>query len=270
MANSRFSIVQYGVRDYEVTYKRCGDYDDTIDRSRGDVHTIKAAQSARQRAHSKLFGILRCQQWSFFVTLTFGDDLDDQTCRDLFQSWRREIKEKFPNMYYVAVPEYQARGVLHYHIVVGGVSLADLRCKYSGRVLHFGQAWREKDFLRRGFAVNLKKGEGAKIYNIGSWVVGHSTLTEVWCLDAVNRYIGKYITKNNVDPRFYNKKRFHCSENIIRPQKCTYDESHGVILDDLGTTLIYQSKRLVFSKYSVDLSKEEMIKLYLNGGELPT
>lgn len=50
-------------------------YDPYIDRSRKDEHTIHSAVCSIHRAHSALLDILACNEWKYFITLTF-DNLD--------------------------------------------------------------------------------------------------------------------------------------------------------------------------------------------------
>ena len=145
------------------------------------------------------------------------DRLDDEACRKKFTAWSNEMRETYPSMKYVAVPEYHKKGGLHYHVVVGGVDANDLGLVDSGRVLHCGQSWSKEDFYASGYTLNVANGEGMPIYNITNWFNGFSTATEIRCSDAVAKYVGKYLSKADIDPRFYNKRRFHCSLNVTKP-----------------------------------------------------
>lgn len=242
-------------------------------RKRKDEPTIRGAVESLRRCHKSLSDVLRSNVWSWFITLTFGDSekrLDDQYCRDRFADWRTTVKRNYPQMFYVAVPEYHKKGGLHYHVVVGGVTAADLALVDSGRVLHHGKSWKRKDFFAKGFEVDPKTGEGFTVYNIPSWN-SFSTATEVRSTDAVTHYVSKYMSKANIDPRFYNKKRYYCSENVHRPTvveenlSASYYNEVNNPCEFAGGCLDYRNKDTRYEKYSVPLSKEEVIRMRLNG-----
>lgn len=268
-----------GVYRY-VTYKRYSDDNlvmrskiyrpsyKVIDRSRKGAPCLRGAVSSVQRAHNNLYDVLACNQFSFFITLTFGDDdrIDDQICRVRFSSWRKDMRSLFPSMFYVAVPEYHKKGTIHYHVVVGGVLGSDLGLVDSGRVLHHGKAWRRSDFIRRGFKEDLSKGEGATVYNVTAWTRGYSTATEIRSCDAVIRYVSKYLTKSNVDPRFYNKKRFYTSHNIKRPEVVVdrFETSpfSSDRCQDIGAQVSFYNDKRLLTTYD---SAEDIIRARLAG-----
>lgn len=242
-------------------------------RKRKDQPTIRGAVESLRRCHNNLSDVLRSNVWSWFVTLTFGDAekrLDDQYCRDRFADWRTSVRRNLPNMFYVAVPEYHKKGGLHYHLVLGGVSAKELGLVDSGRVLHHGKSWRRKDFFAKGFEVDIETGEGFTIYNIPSWN-SFSTATEVRSSDAVTRYVSKYMSKANIDPRFYNKKRFYCSANVHRPKvleqniPTTFGNEVFNLCEMSGGCLDYRNNYTRYEKYSVPPSKEDIIKMRLDG-----
>lgn len=231
-------------------------------------HTIHSATVSVQRAHKSLFDLLRCNRWQYFITLTFGDPerVSDQYCRDQFALWRKEMRRKYPSMYYVAVPEYHQLGSLHYHVVIGGISSVDLGLVDSGRVLHNGKAWLRTDFDSNGFSYNLDVGEGATVWNVGGWTIGYSTATEIRSTGAVSLYVSKYLTKNNIDPRFINKRRYYSSHNCSRPQVLTdvFPVSYGSCTDTLSE---FSEKCFSFPKYYYDKydCAEDVVKARLQG-----
>lgn len=265
---------QFGDHDFEITSKIAPIHNSSVDRSRKGEPTIHSARVARQRAHKNLDDVLRCNEWKFFITLTFGIDGrdDDQIARKTFAKWRRWVRKEYPKMYYVAVPEYHSAGSLHFHLVVGGVTAEELGLVDSGRVLHNGKAWKKEDFIERGFREDPVSGEGLPIFNMPDWKFGFSTCTEVRSSIAVARYIGKYISKVNIDPRFYNKKHFYTSHNIRRPN--VIGEEYSAYssftvkrrLMEFGAEKIYSDfKLLQFEKYDIPPSKEEIIRMRLQG-----
>lgn len=258
-------IKEFPDSSFDITSKINPIYNTSVDRTRSGLPTIFNAQKARSRAHKQLFDVLRSNEWQWFITLTFGDDerLSDDFVRDKFAQWRKMVRKQFPDMFYVAVPEYHKKGGLHLHLVVGGVSAADLRLKHSGRVLHKGKAWRKKDFVRAGFCEDTLTGEGAVIYNVSSWDgYGWSTATEIRNNEAVQRYVSKYITKTNIDPRFYNKRHFFCSHNVNRPKVYTDNTKFINYLHDEYTdifTVHFGDLRYKYRQYDT-VCKEDIIR----------
>lgn len=176
---------------------------------------IDNRRRAAHRTAQELLDICRCNDFSFFVTLTFDDgkieSCDETKTRKAFSNFIFYLRTKFPNLYYVCVPEYQERGVLHFHMLVGGVTMDDLGCVP---------------------AINQKKGSrhygkpliknGKQIYNITKWTKGYSTLSVLGNKDAAKHYITKYITKQFADSRFFGKKRYYVSRNIKKPKVIKY------------------------------------------------
>lgn len=166
---------------------------------------LENAVKSMNRAKNNLMDILRCNDFNFFVTLTFDkskiDRLDDNKTRKSFTQWVANIQRDLPNLYYVAVPEYHKKGGLHFHLLIGGVIEEDLGLKDSGKYVKSGRC------------------KGQTIYNVSKWEnKGFSTATKILDINAVKYYLSKYLTKGKVDPRFFRKKRFYVSRNINRPQ----------------------------------------------------
>lgn len=165
---------------------------------------------AVQRSRQELYDICCCNHFDFFVTLTFDDgkinSYDDVATRKAFSNFIFYLRQKFPQLYYVCVPEYQERGALHFHLLIGGVTMEELGCVP---------------------AINQKKGSkhygeclfvhGKQIFNVTAWKKGHSTLSVIGNLEASRYYICKYMTKQVTDERFFNKRRYYVSQNIVKP-----------------------------------------------------
>lgn len=166
---------------------------------------LENAVRSMNRSKNNLMDILQCNDFNFFVTLTFDknkiDRLDDNKTRKAFTQWVANIQRDLPNLIYVAVPEYHKKGGLHFHLLIGGATAEDLGLVNSGKVVKSGRC------------------KGQIIYNVSKWNrKGFSTATEILDNNAVKFYLSKYLTKSKVDPRFFGKKRFYVSRNIKRPQ----------------------------------------------------
>lgn len=166
---------------------------------------LENAVRSMNRSKNNLMDILQCNEFNFFVTLTFDknkiDRLDDNKTRKIFTQWVSNIQRYLPNLIYVAVPEYHKKGGLHFHLLIGGATAEDLGLVNSGKVVKSGRC------------------KGQIIYNVSKWNrKGFSTATEILDNNAVKFYLSKYLTKSKVAPRFFGKKRFYVSRNIKRPQ----------------------------------------------------
>lgn len=168
-------------------------------RNIGDV--IRSAQRCRQ----SLYDICRCNDFSYFLTWTFDkakvDRLDDVQVKKKFTAFQNYLRKKYPNMYYIAVPEYHKKGGLHFHLLMGGITLEELQAVPA--------------MTKHG---KLKIKNGKQIYNVNRWRLGFSELSILGNGEAAKHYICKYISKQNLDDRFFNKRRYYVSHNIGRPR----------------------------------------------------
>ena len=138
----------------------------------------------------------------------------------LYQKWSNYIRKQFPNVYYITVPEYHKKGGLHFHILMGGISMEELQLTDSGFVVCH---WTKKGvILKEDFELqkenhSLTITDGLTIYNVGAWATGSgsnrvalgwSTATEIQSQEATTYYVTKYLTKGGIDLRFYNRKRY--------------------------------------------------------------
>lgn len=163
-----------------------------------------------QRCRTELYDILRCNDFDFFVTVTFDpeqiDRLSDKAVRTYWTRWCFNFHRKFPSAVYVAVPEYHKKGGLHFHVLIGGVKFEDLQPVHA-----FDKKKNKWLYVTKGVC------KGDKIYNILTWSVGWSTMTVLRNKDAAKHYVCKYITKQCRDERFFGKRRYYPSRNLVRP-----------------------------------------------------
>lgn len=77
---------------------------------------IRAMNQVRRLAH------LNFTENDKFLTLTFNNDQridinNLQACLPFFQRFVRKMRKKYPSLRYIAVPEFQKRGAVHYHML---------------------------------------------------------------------------------------------------------------------------------------------------------
>ena len=139
------------------------------------------------------------------LTLTYRDNQTDikQAWKD-FDKFRRLMHERFPKRWaYVAVPEYQKRGAVHFHLAVKGFYHANTIRKLWRQVVGQGNIDLTSPKSKAGAAS--------------------------WNPKRIGRYLSKYISKN--DSVEINRKRYSTSK--INPP----ESLHGWLF--LGATFQY-------------------------------
>ena len=108
-----------------------------VDKETGEIKKYNTTKTRNQNPNElrKSFKLLRrLINYNFcgrnnekHITLTYGELIQDykQVNKD-FRQWWRVIKRYFPNLEYICVMEYQARGSIHLHILVKDISNEDL------------------------------------------------------------------------------------------------------------------------------------------------
>lgn len=123
------------------------------------------------------------QDLNKFLTLTFGENISDWNfANHEFKKFIQRVCRRFPEFKYVAVPEFQKRGAIHFHLV----------CNLK--------------FLTRDELEALHQ----------LWGCGWIDLKKI--RSNMGHYMTKYLTKQNVDRRFFHKKKFFRSLKLLLPQ----------------------------------------------------
>ncbi len=116
-----------------------------------------------------------------FMTLTFIDNMTDlKQANYLFNQFIKRIVYRFPKFEYLAVPEFQKRGAIHYHLVC-----------------------------------NLPYIEIGGLEYI--WSHGHVNIRQIGKVNNLGSYMSKYLGKDLFDQVMFNKKKFFCSQSLKRP-----------------------------------------------------
>lgn len=208
---NRLTFLESDKRKREILEKELNDLDTP------QINYLNLKHTAR-RARQTLYDICKCNDFQFFVTFTYDPEkkerLNDEVTRRTFSVWANNMRRYYPNMYYIAVPEYHKKGGIHYHMLVGGIKWEDLKPKF----------WK------------LDK-NGTPVYNVTAWTWGYSTVTRIKNGEAAKHYVCKYITKQHFDERFFGKRRFHTSHNIVRPTTYRAESDDGSIWGSLNLNL---------------------------------
>ena len=116
-----------------------------------------------------------------FITLTFKENITDLfDANEKFKKFIKRLKWKFPKLKYLAVPEFQKRGAVHYHLLI-----------------------------------NVDYVENAKLAEI--WGQGFVMINKVKHINNLGLYISKYICKDLFDIRYFGMRKILCSKNLEQP-----------------------------------------------------
>jgi len=116
-----------------------------------------------------------------FITLTFKDNITDLfEANEIFKKFIKRLKWKFPKLKYLAVPEFQKRGAVHYHLLI-----------------------------------NVDYIENNKLAEI--WGQGFVMINKVQHINNLGLYISKYICKDLFDIRYFGMRKILCSKNLEQP-----------------------------------------------------
>jgi len=133
------------------------------------------------RTKTQLIRLVNCNNdLNKFITLTFRQPIQDLTQANYeLKKFIQRLKTTYPQLKYIAVPEFTKKGNIHYHLLTNN--------KYI-KSQFLEQIW------KNGF---IKINKTRDQYNLSF-------------------YISKYLTKNNFDIRYFNKKKYFFSKNLLR------------------------------------------------------
>ena len=116
-----------------------------------------------------------------FLTLTFKDNETDlQNCNEKFKAFIRKLSRVKPTLKYLAVPEFQKRGAVHYHLLLN------------------------LDYVDQKVIADL-------------WSHGFIKIKKIRPGTNIGWYISKYIGKDLTDKRYFNNKKYFRSRNLDKP-----------------------------------------------------
>lgn len=160
-------------------------------------------------------------KWETFITLTFEDNITEiKTANKKFRYFIDKVRRIKKDFSYIAIPEFQKRGAIHYHLLTN-IGIDDEKLIYSQED---NPKFKHIKYWNDGFtSIEIIKGDMKK-------VVG---------------YISKYMTKD-IDNRLFGFRRFLYSQNLILPKSSYIDVNDERDFEFYqqkiqGKELIYQS-----------------------------
>lgn len=173
---------------------RAGQDDTTLQTKRSNREKV----AARARQKVRRYANANFSNKSKFITLTFADNVTDlKTANREFVKARKRLSRflKMP-LEYIAVPEFQERGAVHYHLL--------MNCPY------------------------IENRELARL-----WGHGFVKINAIDKVDNIGAYITKYMTKDGLDERLAGQKSYFMSHNLKAPEIATDSEIIEEVLADM-------------------------------------
>jgi len=120
-------------------------------------------------------------QLNKFITLTFAENITElKKANYIFNQFAKRVFYKYTDFKYLAVPEFQKRGAVHYHLLCN---------------LPF---------------IDIKKLQKL-------WGQGFIKINKIDKIDNVGAYVCKYLNKDMFDERAFGKKKFFRSQTLFQP-----------------------------------------------------
>lgn len=175
----------------------------------------RSEEYKRRKAQRVIGKVSRIVQGNFskkskFLTLTFGDndfDINDlKETNKKFHLFITKLRNHYPELKYLAVPEFQERGAVHYHIA-------------------YNLPFIKKETLRK------------------IWGLGYIKIKKIYRVYGIGCYFTKYLSKNCQDDRLFNHRAYFCSRNLIKP-KIFYGVPARELIESLSNNLtqVYENK----------------------------
>lgn len=174
-----------------------------------EVKSILLSNAIRSNLNCQRIAKANRDYWESFITLTFVENITDIVkANNIFHSWVSNVRKLKKDFKYIAVPEFQKRGAVHYHILSNlGINDTNVILPQKERTektkdiatLYDVKYWNNKGFAR----VDFIKGNYKKIYS----------------------YICKYMTKD-IDNKLFGKHRYFNSQNLNKPYEEYLDLSN--------------------------------------------
>lgn len=122
-----------------------------------------------------------------FLTLTFSANASLSYAAPRFNGFTKKLSYHFPGVRYLAVPEFQKRGAVHYHLLVWGLPKQTVLYERNTRFL--------ADLWGHGFIDAIPTDGSTKLAS----------------------YMAKYLFKAIQDVRLVGRRAYTASRNILRP-----------------------------------------------------
>ena len=225
------------------------------------------------RAKKNFFRLVRTNlkpnEKPVFITLTTVNQKSLPIAYGYLTDFRNRLRKIYGNIFkYIAVPEYQKRGVVHFHCLVWGLPEIDIFNEIPWSV------WTKigikhpkvlQRFLTFCHEYNFKPEQASGLRGLQhQWARGFLDCVPTDGSPKLANYMAKYMSKAMSDRRLYQSKSHVCSRNFLRPVSQTIspfdDLLYHIVGDKPPTRIKEYDSRFGKCKYSVyDDSQEGQI-----------
>lgn len=163
------------------------------------------------RSVNNIYELTRANEWDYFVTLTFNDQVnryDYDSCIGAMRMFLQRIRRSNPDMKYVMVPELHKDGAYHFHGLFS--QLDNIEIVETGRY-SYGKYVFKKENIPQNLIDKCRP-----IYALDKYRYGYSDVQNVEDTKRAASYIAKYITKELAVTTMGRKRYWH-SKNCKRP-----------------------------------------------------
>jgi len=159
---------------------------------RGPRRVIQRSFANTRRARKDFIRLVRSnltgESCPSFLTLTMRDIVSVEVAYSCLKGFFRTFRDIVgPDFKYIAVPEYQKRGAVHFHILLWGCSEEMIKNERSTRTIQ-----------------NL-------------WALGYVDIVPTDGNPKLAGYLGKYMSKSLLSNNLGFSKAYTCSRNVLRP-----------------------------------------------------
>ena len=186
------------------------------------LHEIEFKNITRSKLECQRIAKANMEVWKTFITLTFKENIE---CVPLahkrFKLFVDKIRRIKPDFMYLAIPEFQKRGAIHYHLLTN-IDITDTKLIYAQE-------------------------DNNKYLHVKYWLDGFDSVEPLNSEPKkVVGYISKYMTKS-IDNRLFGHRRYFNSQNLKKPITSYIDINNEKELEFYkkniqDTTLIYQNE----------------------------
>lgn len=157
--------------------------------------TNETRSDSLHRTIEQIHDIIRCNNFSFFVTLTFDPEkVNSKSPKETYKIMRVTLSNLVQrnDVSYILIPELHKSGAIHLH----GFMKGNLALKDSGTVIARGCSKPIKIETAKRYRIPLD--ECKTVYNLPQWSWGFTTAVIIPAEEYIStsKYVTKYVTKD--------------------------------------------------------------------------
>lgn len=181
---------------------------------------FKASESLRcsvSRTRKRIREIAGSMDVSWFATLTISptssvDRYSYDSCTKALRDYLSVLRDKCPDLQYVAIPELHKDGAVHFHVL------------FSHHISEFIN-------FAGSFRLSKKSLIKTEVYHLSSWTYGFTSVIAVKTPARFINYVTKYITKELCAATKHKQRYFYSRANISSPVSQTFIVKRSQIPD---------------------------------------